>query len=438
MFHRRWHIWHAAVLAALLLATLAAARPGLAQSTISRYTMTAFTNSSESNMYVYESFDATGYTLLRGPAFTPPSGLIRDPSIMKHTDGRYYVTYTTNWTGNTIGFAYSTDRLNWTFYRNHTLPVANLNNTWAPEWYIDSDGSVNIIVSLSTNGGSTFQPHKITAQNSALTAWSNPTPLSGLSPNYIDTFLVKIGGTYHAFVKNETTKYIERATASSLTGPYTFVGTGNWAGWGNALEGPALVQLDNGTWRIYFDAYTTARYYYSDSSNLQSWTAKTDLPGLSGFARHLTVLKERVTGTAPVYENLVARHSGKLADVSNGSTAGGAQVIQWPSNNGTNQHWRFQDAGGGYYRIINRKSNLCLDVNGVSTADGATIIQWTCGSGTNQQWRIATVSGGYIQLIVRHSNKCLDVNGSSTADGATLIQRTCGSGTSQQWQRRTI
>ncbi|CAM5716488.1 hypothetical protein SGLAM104S_05284 [Streptomyces glaucescens] len=31
---------------------------------------------------------------------TPPSALIRDPSILKHTDGYYCLTYTTNWTGN--------------------------------------------------------------------------------------------------------------------------------------------------------------------------------------------------------------------------------------------------------------------------------------------------------------------------------------------------
>jgi hypothetical protein len=37
------------------------------------------------------------------------------PSIFKHTDGYYYLTYTTDWTGNTIGFARGADRVNWTF-----------------------------------------------------------------------------------------------------------------------------------------------------------------------------------------------------------------------------------------------------------------------------------------------------------------------------------
>ncbi|WP_232537749.1 glycoside hydrolase family 43 protein [Cystobacter fuscus] len=257
------------------------------------YTMTAFTNSSESNMYVYQSYDGTHYGLMKGPAYTPPSGLIRDPSLLRHTDGVYYVTYTTNWDGNTIGFAKSTDRVNWTFMQNVTLPTANLQNTWAPEWFKDSDGSINIIVSLRTTGTSNFTPHVIKALNTSLTAWSSPVPLSGLGPNYIDTFIVKLGSTYHAFTKNETSKYIEYATASSLTGPYTFKGTGDWAGWGNWVEGPALIQLDNGSWRILFDGYSSGKYYYSESANtFASWSAKKELPSLTGFVRHLTVLKE--------------------------------------------------------------------------------------------------------------------------------------------------
>ncbi|MEE6307854.1 glycoside hydrolase family 43 protein [Plantactinospora veratri] len=299
--------WLSAATAALLVVAGAvvpatpagAAAPPPGQAT--RYTMTAFTNSSESNMYVYESPDATGFRLLRGPAYTPPSGLIRDPSIIRHTDGRYYIVYTTNWTGNTIGFATSTDRVNWTFLRNHTIPLT-VQNTWAPEWFVDTDGSVNVIVSLSTNGAD-FKPYRLRATNAALTAFSAPTVLSGIGPNYIDTFIVKIGGTYHAFTKQETTKFVEYATASNLTGPYTMRRTGNWAGWGGPREGQALVQLDNGGWRIFFDGYTVGQYLFSDSyDGFNTWTAPTQLPGLTGFARHFTVLKETVSGgvTLPV------------------------------------------------------------------------------------------------------------------------------------------
>ncbi|MGR3932286.1 glycoside hydrolase family 43 protein [Streptomyces sp. BRA346] len=249
-------------------------------------------------MYVYESPDALTYTLLKGPAFTPPAELIRDPSIIKHTDGYYYIVYTTNWTGNTIGFARSRDRVNWTFVRNHTLPLAGVERTWAPEFFVDANGSVNIIVSLDTTATADyiFRPHLLTATNASLSSWTTPKPLTGLDKaNYIDTFVVRHGGQYHAFTKQETTKYIEYATATSLGGPYTFRGTGDWAGWGSWREGPALVPLAGGGWRIYFDGYAEKKYYYSDSlDGFRTWTPIRQLPGLSGFARHFTVLKEGV------------------------------------------------------------------------------------------------------------------------------------------------
>jgi hypothetical protein len=40
------------------------------------------------------------------------------------------------------------------------------------------------------------------------------------------------------------------------------------------------------------DGYNSHTFWYSDSTNLTTWTAKQQLPdGLSGFVRHGTVLK---------------------------------------------------------------------------------------------------------------------------------------------------
>jgi Alpha-L-arabinofuranosidase B (ABFB) domain/Glycosyl hydrolases family 43 len=285
-----------AVTAAAAAAGVAvAASPAAAAGPAAHFVMTAFTNSSESNMYVYASPNATTFNLVRGNAYTPPSGLVRDPSVMRHTDGYYYLVYTTNWTGNTIGFARSPDYVTWTFLRNVTVGLNGATgSTWAPEWFVDSDGSVNVIFSASTTGtAGQFRPYRITATDATLSAWTAPAAL-GIPANFIDSFIVKVGNTYHDFLKNETTKYIEHATAPALTGPWTFTGTGNWAGWGSGLEGPAVVQLPNGTWRIYFDQYGAGRYYYADSANLTSFGAKVELSGLSGTARHFTVLRETV------------------------------------------------------------------------------------------------------------------------------------------------
>ncbi|MEO3812338.1 glycoside hydrolase family 43 protein [Sphaerisporangium sp. B11E5] len=267
--------------------------PAAAAGPAAHYLMTAFTNSSESNMYIYDSPNATNFTQIRANAYRPPSGLIRDPSVLRHTDGQYYIVYTTNWTGDTIGFARSPDLATWTFLRNVRVGLNGATgSTWAPEWFKDTDGSVHVVFSASTTGtAGQFRPYRITATDGALSAWTAPVAL-GIPANYIDSHIVKIGGTYHNFLKNETTKYIEHATATSLSGPWSFTGTGNWAGWGSGLEGPALTRLPDGRWRLYFDNYTAGRYYYADSSDLNSFGAKVELPGLSGTARHFTVLRE--------------------------------------------------------------------------------------------------------------------------------------------------
>ncbi|MEE3918431.1 RICIN domain-containing protein [Micromonospora sp. BRA006-A] len=141
-----------------------------------------------------------------------------------------------------------------------------------------------------------------------------------------------------------------------------------------------------------------------------------------------------VTGNAPTYHRVTARHSGRVLDVINGSTANNAEVKQWGWNGGGNQRWEFQDAGGGWFRLVSAASGKCLDVANASTADGANIIQYTCGSGTNQQWQWAAL-GGWFQLRARHSGKCLDVVNAGTGDGADVQQYTCGAGTNQQWSR---
>jgi hypothetical protein len=151
-------------------------------------------------------------------------------------------------------------------------------------------------------------------------------------------------------------------------------------------------------------------------------------------------LTPQSTVPPPTAYNLAARHSGKMADVLNASTADGANVVQWTANGQTNQRWRFNDAGGGFVAVVSVNSGKCLDVFGgpTATADGVRVVQWTCSGGTNQQWRIQDLGTGFVNLIARHSNKCLDVNGASTADGAQIQQWTCTGSTNQQWQRRQV
>lgn len=130
---------------------------------------------------------------------------------------------------------------------------------------------------------------------------------------------------------------------------------------------------------------------------------------------------------------VVNRNSGKCMDVVSGSTADGAEIIQYDCHGGANQQWRLEDAGGGYHRIVSDASGRCLDVDGASTADNARIIQWACNGGANQQWQLRDAGGGHVEIVARHSGKCLDVIDSSTANGTRLQQYSCWGGANQQW-----
>ncbi|MFB7444294.1 arabinofuranosidase [Streptomyces sp. S1A1-8] len=419
-----------------LLGSAAAAAP--AHGSATRYTIVPFLNSDDGTVNVYQSDDATDFRLVKSSAYTPPSNRIRDASVFKHTDGYYYLTYTTHtWqdVSTTIGFARSSDRANWTFLYDYTVPLTSLSRAWAPEWFVDSDGSVNVIVSCSTTDNEwIFTPYVMKAANSALTAWSSPVALSGIGANHIDTFIVKIGSTYHAFPKNETTKYIEYATASSLTGPYTITRTGDWAGWGGTREGPSVIQLDNGAWRIFFDGYGDGSYYYSDSyDTFATWTAPKKLPGISGTARHFTVIKETVSGGVDLPTGVTRSfRSGNYATrywqeqsallnlpvVSSSSTTAEKQASTFtvlPGLADANAY-SFRDAAGNYLRHWDFRGRF--DANdGTSTfAKDATFVIRT---GT-PDGAVRFESYNYPGYYLRHYNYQLRVD---VSDGTDLFRQ---------------
>ena len=103
---------------------------------------------------------------------------------------------------------------------------------------------------------------------------------------------MKADGVYHTFIKNETTRYVEHATATSVTGPWTFVGTGNFAGWGSGMEGPTVVRLDDGTWKIFLDGQGSVGFLQASSPDLTTWSATSPLPVLSDLVRHGTIIRD--------------------------------------------------------------------------------------------------------------------------------------------------
>jgi hypothetical protein len=275
-----------------LLAVLAvgavAPRPAAAATTLI-YTTFKGDAVADEELWVYRSTNGgTSYGVLADTNYRGPSGVLRDPSILKH-NGRYYIAYTVqSWTTNSTYFniASSTNLTSWTHVASVNSGIANTRFTWAPEFYVEGS-TVRIIASVAaTTCANCFRPYVYTAQNTALTSWSGPSQMWGLGTNHIDTFVVKSGSTWHAFTKDETGKYIEHwtTTANLYEG---WVNRGRL--WSSGYEGPSLVRLDDGRWRIYVDRYSTGGgVYTATSGDLNSWSGLSPV-GCSG-CRHGTAI----------------------------------------------------------------------------------------------------------------------------------------------------
>jgi hypothetical protein len=261
----------------MLFAALAVPRPAVAATTLVYATFKGDAAADE-ELWLYQSTNGgTSYSVLSDTNFHGPTGVLRDPSILKY-NGRYYIAYTVqSWTTNSTHFnvASSTDLTTWTNIASINSGIANTKFTWAPEFYVEGS-TVRIITSVAaTTCSACFRPYVYTAQNTALTSWSGPAQMWGLGTNHIDTFVVKSGSTWHAFTKDETAKYIEHwTTTANLTEGW--VNQGRL--WSSGYEGPSLVRLDDGSWRIYVDRYSTGQgIYTATSSDLNNWTGLTSV-----------------------------------------------------------------------------------------------------------------------------------------------------------------
>ena len=85
-------------------------------------------------------------------------------------------------------------------------------------------------------------------------------------------------------------------------------------------------------------------------------------------------------------------YSGRLMTVANSSTADAATVYQYTNQNTNNQKWQFEKNTEGYYFLSPKHAaTKVLDINGGSTAKGANAIQYAKTGGTNQQFIVAEV-----------------------------------------------
>mgnify|MGYP001310967346 CR=1 FL=1 len=138
---------------------------------------------------------------------------------------------------------------------------------------------------------------------------------------------------------------------------------------------------------------------------------------------------------------LVAKHSGKVADVQNGNTADGANIWQWYVNDSNAQRWQISHVADGYYSIKNLISNKFMSVQDAGTANGTNVRQWSWTGTCAQLWRFESVGAGFHKVINKCSGKLLDVQGgpAATGDGTNIqIWDYAPGNDNQLWRIETV
>ncbi|MGW3033098.1 RICIN domain-containing protein [Streptomyces sp. NPDC001178] len=278
--------------------------------------------------------------------------------------------------------------------------------------YHTGEGPMNAIDGLSDKGFET-----------CWSTWSLPLP---------QTITVDLGGVWSNISTleylpkqwnrtNTTDGDITACTISTSTDGTTFtqVATASWAGdrTTKVVEWPAV----NAAFvRVRVTAATGG---YANIGNLR----------IGGRTATPTLVSTLFPGDGTVYR-LVARHSGKVADVSGAKTANNTAIVQWPWLNHANQKWTIARADSGYYKIRNVNSGTLMEIGGLSRVNGGGADIWGDANAPQQHWAITPTGDGYYLLTNRLSGLSLNVDSGSAADGAAINQWAYTAVSQQQWQ----
>ena len=284
-----------------------------------RFVLSTFRNADQTKLYIATSFDGRNYEPVTGQSvYTVTDGTgLRDPSIIRHR-GIWYICYTSGPFGGLGRADYfriisSPDLLSWTHVKDVSMAsVPHTRYTWAPEWFVDEDESLHVLVSVShwpTNEHEIYEIHPLQSENLG-GDWSLPIRLHGQAfPEFVRTFsplvtqndaqrigaydayVMRIGGVYHLWYFNRSTSSLAHATAPTLTGPYTPTATRNLYGTGSWKEGQTMTHLGGSAWRFtYADAISSTLFYVESADDWLTWTAPQMLRTSSGYVfNHGTV-----------------------------------------------------------------------------------------------------------------------------------------------------
>lgn len=341
-------------------------------------------------LFVGVSLDGESFDCLEA-SYTSTVGTIRDPSCV-YWNNKIYVCHTTG------GFGVSTsfDIASWnmssydstgrpTFIHVATVDctagLTGLNGTWAPTFFIDSDNTLHIIVSLAS-GGVGSSPYELHPTATDLSTWSAPVALGNLTAAGYDTFLMKEGTTYHAFVPADTGT-IKHFTCATITGSYA--DTGNTITTWQHCEAPQVIKLAAGSFRMYMDYHQWGVTYVMDSADLTTWTNTRIIHTSEPMPRHMTFIYNSALSLtlSKLQKQAVAAKGGSFNLAKTGTVC--MTDLGWTT--GTNQP---ASGGGRCCRFIAPRDMLVTQMSLYVTAAAAANDPYELSLWDSGMLRIAT------------------------------------------------
>ncbi len=289
--------------AVLLLLGAAASASAQSKWPINTWLFTSFRGSGD-GLHLASSDDGRQWKDLNKVFLKPSvgSGLLRDPHILRGPDGVFHMVWTTGWKDKGIGYASSTDLVNWSAQRY--LPVfekiKGTKNAWAPETFYD-EASKQYVITWSSDIDGRFsatrsaqrmnnRTYYVTTRDFA--SFSEPALFLDPGFDHIDTTIAYTGGRYVAvFKEGDRQKQqqwgpIHWAVADSVLGPYKLMPNPLVT---ERAEGPTLVTSGETT-RLYVDFYANGRYGAYETTDWKRWRdVSADVAVVAG-QRHGSVL----------------------------------------------------------------------------------------------------------------------------------------------------
>ena len=252
--------------------------------------MPAITAGAANQLSILVSQDGANFTSLASEVWSPPSGTLANPSLMRHSDGRYYLAYANGKPGGGVGLARSSDLRRWEFVRDVGL-VAGAGQAQSARWVVERDGRHKLVLTLGAGGAYVVTP------DAELTRWSAAVPMAGLLSGYNGTVVLAADNGYVAVTRQGSSGKLVLARAPSLAGPWRIDTQAASGSVGSGLTPRALLQLADGVWRLYLNEEGVPggeRGWYANSRDGgRTWSAKRRLEGTAAMASAFDAMAEK-------------------------------------------------------------------------------------------------------------------------------------------------